>query len=448
MDGRLVFKDCAVFHADGRVRSRMAVVVSDGLITHVAPDSDVPVLPGDWAVGSRGRMLAPGLVNCHTHLVNAQLVPPSGELLMRTAAARADLQRRLDVLLTPDEVEVLTAYALGRCARSGVTLAIEHLSCPSAVGEGLVAQARAAERIGVRLVNSHATDSLDGEDVAIARADENAAYVRAAGKHPLVRAALGFHSSSTCGDELLRKIGRAKEELGVGAHFHLGESDDDLTTTYALHQRRIVSRMESFGLLGAGTVAAYARGVDRNESDRLSRTRTLMALSPRSMLLVESGLGSFESLLAYQNLVGIGSAGLFSLWEEVFFAFVNILHTSRAGRLIDPDGLMAQLLIGGPAELCSMIFGAHSGVIEEGALADLVLYDAVPPSASTGEVASALMGRLAQAPVAWTVVAGRVVVREGKLLGTDELELAARTAEILDSLWARASLHAKEQVAS
>src|SRR3954470_5885507 len=122
MEGRLVFKDCAVFHADGRVGPRMAVVVADGQILKTAEDRDVPVLPGDWEVRCRGRMLAPGLVDCHCHLANAQLLPPSGELLMRSAQARGELQRRLDWLLAPADVEVLTAHALARAARAGVTM--------------------------------------------------------------------------------------------------------------------------------------------------------------------------------------------------------------------------------------------------------------------------------------------------------------------------------------
>src|SRR3954470_12978092 len=143
MEGRLVFKDCAVFHADGRVRHRMAVVVADGKILQTGEDRDVPVLPGDWEVRCRGRMLSPGLVDCHSHLANAQLLPPSGELLMRTPAARAQLQRRLNGLLTASDVEVLTAHALARAARAGVTLVVEHLSCPEAVGAALEGQARA-----------------------------------------------------------------------------------------------------------------------------------------------------------------------------------------------------------------------------------------------------------------------------------------------------------------
>ena len=55
MEGRLLLKNCAVFRADGRVRTGMALVVQDGLIRRVAPDAEVPVLPGDWEVACRGR---------------------------------------------------------------------------------------------------------------------------------------------------------------------------------------------------------------------------------------------------------------------------------------------------------------------------------------------------------------------------------------------------------
>ena len=82
MEGRLLLKNCAVFRADGRVRTGMALVVEGGLIRRVAPDADVPVLPGDWEVACRGRLVAPGLVDCHTHLVGGQLLPPTGNFLL------------------------------------------------------------------------------------------------------------------------------------------------------------------------------------------------------------------------------------------------------------------------------------------------------------------------------------------------------------------------------
>ncbi|HZN94201.1 MAG TPA: amidohydrolase, partial [Myxococcales bacterium] len=88
MEGRLLLKNCAIFSPDGRVKDRMAVVIDGGKIAAVERDDLVPVRPGDWSASCDGRLLAPGLIDCHTHLVNAQVLPISGELLLRSARSR------------------------------------------------------------------------------------------------------------------------------------------------------------------------------------------------------------------------------------------------------------------------------------------------------------------------------------------------------------------------
>jgi 5-methylthioadenosine/S-adenosylhomocysteine deaminase len=102
--------------------------------------------------------------------------------------------------------------------------------------------------------------------------------------------------------------------------------------------------------------------------------------------------------------------------------------------------LLAQLLVSGPAELCSLVFGIPSGTVEPGSLGDLVVYDLIPAKEEPGGQAQHLLLRLAHAPVAWTIVGGRVVVREGQLLSHDFPALAAEAARVLESVVARASV--------
>src|SRR5262249_20569350 len=100
MEGRLLLKNCAIFSPDGRVKDHMAVLVDGGKVAAVEPDAAIPVRPGDWSASCDGRLVAPGLIDCHCHLVNAQVLPQSGELLLRSARARQALQRSLDGQLT------------------------------------------------------------------------------------------------------------------------------------------------------------------------------------------------------------------------------------------------------------------------------------------------------------------------------------------------------------
>lgn len=434
MEGRLVLKDCAIFRADGRVRTGMAVVVDHERISEVAPNHAVSVRPGDWEIACQGRLVSTGLVDCHSHLVGGQLLPISGDLLLRPPHQRMELMRALTGLLRPSEVEVLSAFAMAKAIRAGVTLVVEHLTAPSDVLGSLESQARVAERLGLRLSNSHASFSggeIDGE----AQVEANAAYVSQRRAVGLVRPAMGFHASYTSDDSLLRRLGSFRERLGAPLQYHLAESEEDLTQTYTRYQKRIVQRLEGFGLLCAGAVAAYARAIDRGESERLSRTRVLVALSPRTDLAGEPGGGGFEAVFAYPNLLGLGTGGQGLLWGELVSAFTGVVQIARAGRLLDPDGFMGQLLMSGPAELCTMLYGAPSGTIEPGALADLVVFDHIPAEERPGGLAPHLLLQLGQARVAWSIINGRVVMREGQLLGHDFLELGREAARVLSTLW-------------
>ncbi|HEX8700194.1 MAG TPA: amidohydrolase family protein [Myxococcaceae bacterium] len=442
MEGRLLLKNCAVFRADGRVRTGMALVVEGGLIRRVAPDAEIPVLPGDWEVACRGRLVAPGLVDCHTHLVGGQLAPPTGNFLLSAPVNRMERRKQVAGLLSVGEVEALTRFAMAQALRDGVTLVVEHLEAPADVLGGLNVQARVAEQLGMRLVVGHSTHSLAGEAPARACLEANAEFARRFRGHPLVRGALGFHASHTCEDDLLRRISTLSQELDVPVLFHLADGQDDLAATYAQYGKRVVPRLDELGLLGPRAIAARARTIDAQEASRLAASGTFVALSPRAHLTAERVGESLEAVLLLQQLVGLGTSGHGTLWDEVLAAFVGLLRISRAGRLPDPDGTLAQLLVSGPAELCTRVFRAPSGLVEEGCLADLVVYDAVPTADPETGYSPNLIGQLARSRVAWTVVNGRVAVREGQLLGVDFVELARDAAAALSSVWSRARLTA------
>jgi len=442
MEGRLLLKNCAVFRADGRVRTGMALVIEGGLIRRVAPDAEVPVLPGDWEVACRGRLVAPGLVDCHSHLVGGQLLPPTGNFLLSAPATRMERRKHVASLLSVGEIEALTRFAMAQALREGTSLIVEHLEAPSDVLGGLEVQARVAEQLGMRLVVGHSTHSLAGEASARACLEANADFARRFRSHPLVRGALGFHASHTCDDALLRRISALSQELEVPVLFHLADGQDDLTATYAQYGKRVVPRLDELGLLSPRAIAARARAIDSQEAARLAATGTFVAISPRAHLTAERIGESLEAVLLLQQLVGLGTSGHGTLWDEVLAAFVGLLRISRVGRLPDPDGTLAQMLISGPAELCTRVFRAPSGGVEEGSLADLVVYDTLPTADPETGYSPHLIGQLARSRVAWTIINGRVTVREGQLLGVDFVELARQAAAALSSVWSRARLTA------
>jgi 5-methylthioadenosine/S-adenosylhomocysteine deaminase len=391
MDGRLLFKNCTLLEGERLERGRVVVVVG-GRITQVGADAEAPALPGDWAVDAKGRLLVPGRVDAHAQLTAPALGPGPW---------------------SSAEVEALSAASMARALRSGVTCVFEHLASVQHPAEALATEALTAERLGLRLLAAHASGGAGWEGPLEANVD----FVRAWSAHPLVRGAIGISRLADATEAMLARVASASAGVGAVVHLGLAETDEDLVLTYQTYGLRTVERLARHGLLGPRTVAAHARCVDGHEARVLAERQVLVSWSPLRDLLAE-GHG-FEALWLPEHRVALGTSGLGTLPQQWDAALAMARKSGRLGRLWAEE-LVPNLLLEGAAELVGDLYGAPAGRVAPGALADLVLLDTLPVEEGLTLRAAAEMSR---APVAWTVVEGRVVVRDGQLLGADFLEL-------------------------
>lgn len=156
-----------------------------------------------------------------------------------------------------------------------------------------------------------------------------------------------------------------------------------------------------------------------------------MALSPLSAWMQGSMPSRWWLRDPSGGRVALGTAGSVSLWDEVLAAVAELVSAAGTG---DSAALFRKLFLSDAAAFCSQIFGRSFGAIEAGYEADIVVYDLVPGGEGHPGLAASQWLRLARAPVAWTIVAGRVVVREGRLLAHDYVELDGEAQRALDAL--------------
>ena len=401
MEGRLLVKDCTLLDREA-VHPHRAVVVEGSMVARISPDGNEPVRPGDWAIEARGRLLVPGRVDAH-----AQLADVAG-------ARRA---------LTASESSALAAAALALALRSGVTTVLEQVQGVDDGAAALAGRRRVARALGVRMVLSLAAEGRHG----IAAHELNLDAARASDEDPLVRTGLGFASCLTASDELLRAVGRDAEALRAPVHFRLAETGAELAEHFEQHRTRMVERLDRHGLLGPTTVAAHARAVEGAEAQRLAETSVLVAWSPLADLLGEQH--GFEAVWQPAHRVALASAGVGDLREQWTAGRILAHRAARIGRLWARERV-PEVLSEGPAGFLERVFRRPAGRITPGALADLVLVDLLPQAEDPIELMAASM----RAPVAWTVVNGRVVVREGQLLGNELLPLLAEASAVRRAL--------------
>jgi cytosine/adenosine deaminase-related metal-dependent hydrolase len=392
MEGRLLVKDCTLLDRDA-VHSHQAVVVEGGMVARVSADGSEPVRPGDWAIEAGGRLLVPGRVDGHARLGH---VPGA-----RRAA-------------TASESSAIAAAAMALALRAGITTVLDQVEGVQDGAATLAGRQQAARALGIRAVSSLAAEGRHG----IAMHEVNVDSARASGEDPLARNGLGFASCLGASDELLRAVSRDAETLRAPIHFRLAETDAELAEHFEQHRTRMVERLDRHGLLGPGTVAAHARAVEGAEATRLAEASVLVAWSPLADLLGEQH--GFESVWQPGHRVVLASAGVGDLREQWTAGRILAYRAARIGRLWARERV-PDVLGEGPAGFLERVFRRPAGRISPGAMADLVLVDLLPQTEDPVQ----LMADTMRAAVAWTVVNGRVVVREGQLLGTELRSLLA-----------------------
>ena len=132
-------------------------------------------------------------------------------------------------------------------------------------------------------------------------------------------------------------------------------------------------------------------------------------------------------------------------WNESLGSFAG----SFGGSELDASLLMlhelgfveaCDALLRSNREICDRLFRDLRGTLATGHLADIAIYDYVPPTPLTGDTLYGhLLFGLSYARVLTTIARGEVVVVDGRLVHLDEVEIRARCRERAPAIWQRVS---------
>ncbi len=453
MAPRLVFRRAALWSGRGTRGAEVDVLVTDGRIAAVS-EAPIPQCPGDWNVAAEGRLLLPGFVDTHAHLerrlargLTAGVGFPRGHPQLEEP-----LRSRFERALSHADLAASARLALAEAALAGTTTVFGLCRAP-ACAEGSLAQlAGAADEIGLRAVFAYGASDHDGAFSVGVR--ENVAFCEARKAHPLVRGMAGLAHPDEVGDAALDALADLVARYGL--HLHAGETEEELGVGYALHGRRLLDRLAALKLLTGRTLAAHLNHVSREETLALADAGCTCVFTPRAALWTEERPPRLEAALDAGAHGALGTDGVGSSLAAEFPASLALWRRSARPSATQGFYALERLISGGP-RLVGRLFGSGAaaegirepGRVVVGEVADLGVLDdwgSTPAAqvASVGSATGGAPGTVAQlalvageARVAWTVVGGRVLVREGELLGQSLRELSRRGREQAEALWKR-----------
>jgi len=455
--------------------------VRDGVV--VAPPSADELGGGHDVLDAGGCVVTPGLVNAHHHLLQSgfRTLPgtrhvPMAEWLPAMAAAYGSAG------VDPSLVAATTAVGVAEGLLAGVTTVADHqLNWPAAPALGRPAHGGAA-------LSGAAADAAVADTVAIARSIAETArglggrlvFVRgsarddpqraAASAEAIVQGLLGAEGRVPPGgvsaDGMLQLAvgpagvhsdGRETFELlaEVAARHGLRrrtQANEQVDVAIALERwgRRPLDLLDEWGWLADDVTIAHLCAVDASEVARLAAAGVTATHAPGCDLPMGWGVAPVAALRAAGVVVGLGTSGGGSNDAG------HLLADARLAMQVAPlapwpggaggaagaassssSSSTSTLTLTARDALGLATSGSAAGLgrpelghLRPGAAADLCLWD-VSGVADAG-VADPVAGLLWASPgrrPRHVLVAGRPVVRDGRLLGADEHELVAALRE-------------------
>ena len=424
----LMITDAAVLLPDGTVQSGQTIEVKDGKIYSIRPfrDSDMPGA-AENQISGKGKLVMPGLADCHMH-TGQQLL--KGKVLDELPMIWTRIMLPFESTLTEEKMELSASLAALEMIKSGTTAFVD------AGSYHMEAAAEVYVRSGLRGLLSASTMDEKGLPASIAQnADEAVAqtdrlYDRYHGKGNL-KVAYSLRSLISCSEELIRKTAERAKERGAKLQAHMNEYAGEVNFSLTNRRMRPFEYLDSLGVLNGDFLAAHCLLLSEREKEILAERDAKVCHCPFSNC--GKGAPDTPSLREKGICVGLGTDGAahggLSLWNEMKI-FRSVMNVEYGSRLNEPAVMPAKDILKMATENGYRFMGEDGGRIEIGKKADLITVNMMQPHLfPTGNPVNTLLECVTAADVCDSIVNGKVLMRNRKVLTLDEEKILAEAIE-------------------
>jgi cytosine/adenosine deaminase-related metal-dependent hydrolase len=410
----------------------------------------------DMVIDARGKVVIPGMVNCHHHL---------NQVLTKNVPLGQD-RALFDWLVTlyevwqhlrPGDLYAGAQAGLGELLKTGCTTAADHFyAFPRESRNLLDEEIQAARELGIRFHPTRGSMSRGKSkgglppDELTQTEDEILADTRRAiethhdpGRFSMVRVGVAPCSPFSVTTELMKESAALARSYGVRLHTHLAETLDEEQYCHDMYGMRPLEYMESTGWIGPDVWYAHGIHFSDDEIRRIGKAGSGVSHCPVSNMKLASGTCRVPDLRKAGAPVGLGVDGSASADSS------NMMFEMRVGYLLHkhahgPTAVTTEDMLWLATRGGAAVLGRDDiGSIEVGKAADLVLIDTnqIGYAGALHDDVGMLMMTGSTQIVDTVIVNGQVVVKEGRLTKVDENVVVERANASSARLLELAHLH-------
>lgn len=422
------------FDADNTIIPDGALVIRDGVIVDRGTTTEINAR---WTASERifgsGQIAIPGLTDAHFHTAQT-LMRGLISSLQAKKALRVPTWREyylpFEAQLSPEDIELSGDLAYATMLQSGTTNVLE------AGGPHPARMAAAAQQVGIRATITESTMDrgsripasmvLDTEE-AIAR---NVAIADALPKDPegknRVTGGMSLRQVITCSTELVTELHREASERNIKIHTHLLEGTYEIDYCLERYGHRPVNYLKNIGVFDSALHGAHSVLTNDEEISDFAR----LGVSACHCAKGNYSIGSPPALRMWRHGVniGIGSDGVANLGTLDIFRISMLTrvgqqlveatpsHNRNGVNISEP---LSMAIVGGAR---AAGHGQHTGSLESGKRADVVLVSMLGPDAAGYTSPEAFLFECASGQDVTSVFVDGVAVVRNRELTTIDLE--------------------------
>ena len=388
-----------------------------------------------------GKVIMPGFINTHHHIYSAfaRGMASSGKPNENFLEILENLWWKIDKKLSLEDLKYSAYTTYIDCIKKGVTTVFDHNASPFAVTGSLDSIADAAKDLGLRTCLCYEVSDRDGEKIAQEGIDENINFIKKynTDEQNMIKGMFGLHASFTLSDETLRKCDEELKGLNAGYHVHVAEGIDDLEQCLEKYGKRVVERLRDMNILGDKTITVHCIHVTDDELNILRDTNTMVVHNPESNMGNAVGCQPFLELHQKGITIGLGTDGYTSDMTESM-KVANIIHKHVKQNPSVAWEEVPVSMFENNRKIAQKYFSGDLGILRAGALADVIVvdYDPLTPM-NENNINSHILFGFTGKDVVTTIIDGKVIMQDRKLVGINEKEIFKTSREVAKKLWDR-----------
>ncbi len=421
----LIITNGIVVTVDGtrRVLNPGAVAINGTTIVAVdTPAAIAAKYKAPQTIDASGKVVMPGLINTHTHAAMVMFRGLGNDLNLMDWLQKYIFPAEAKTV-SPEFVRTGTRLAALEMIQSGTTTFADMYYFEEEVGR--VAKAAGLRTLaGQTVIEFPVADAKTPAD-ALKRTE---AFAREFANDELVTPTLAPHSVYTLDAKTLSATSELAKRLNIPIQIHLAETQAEISQSLDRHKMRPVALLDSLKFWVPITIGAHGVWMNDDEIALLKQRHVGISHNPESNMKLSSGTAPVIKYRKAGVNVGLGTDGAASNNDLDMFEAMRQAAFQQKLVTMDPTAISAAEAIEMATLGGARVIGqeARLGSLEAGKRADLIIVSlAKPRQQPVFDPISQIVYTSRGDDVETTIVNGRILMRDRKVLTLDEASVLA-----------------------